>query len=64
MHAAPAVDGSKPSIVANDELILTLTENGGGTKVSTTRSVLYGTISASVKTVGAPGVVTAFITMR
>ncbi|GAA6013381.1 hypothetical protein JCM8202_003126 [Rhodotorula sphaerocarpa] len=57
------LDGSKPSIVANDELILTLTENGGGTKVSTTRSVLYGTISASVKTVGAPGVVTAFITM-
>lgn len=59
-----AVDSSKPSIVENGELVLTLTENGGGTKVSTTRNVLYGTISASIKTVGAAGVVTAFITMR
>lgn len=63
-HVPPTVDGSKPAIVANDELVLTLTQNGGGTKVSTTRSVLYGTISASIKTVGAAGVVTAFITMR
>ncbi|GAA5967068.1 hypothetical protein JCM8115_003512 [Rhodotorula mucilaginosa] len=57
------LDSSKPSIVENGELVLTLTENGGGTKVSTTRNVLYGTISASIKTVGAAGVVTAFITM-
>ncbi|GAA5992461.1 hypothetical protein JCM10908_000827 [Rhodotorula pacifica] len=57
------LDSSKPSIVQNGELVLTLTQNGGGTKVSTTRSVLYGTISASIKTVGAAGVVTAFITM-
>ncbi|GAA5882417.1 hypothetical protein JCM3774_001833 [Rhodotorula dairenensis] len=57
------LDGSKPDIVQNGELVLTLTQNGGGTKVSTSRSVLYGTISASIKTVGAAGVVTAFITM-
>ncbi|GAA6025595.1 hypothetical protein JCM10207_001203 [Rhodosporidiobolus poonsookiae] len=57
------LDSSNNSIVQNDELVLTLTEDGGGTRVSTTRSVLYGSISASIKTVGAAGVVTAFITM-
>lgn len=57
------VDGSNPELIQNGELVLTLTESGGGTRLSSTREVLYGTITASIKTVGAPGVVTAFITM-
>ncbi|GAA5851266.1 hypothetical protein JCM9279_007504 [Rhodotorula babjevae] len=57
------LDSSNPALVQNNALVLTLTENGGGTRVSTTRTVLYGTIQASIKTVGVPGVVTAFITM-
>ncbi|BGP14184.1 putative glycosidase CRH2 [Rhodosporidiobolus nylandii] len=57
------LDTSNNSIVQNGELVLSLTEDGGGTRVSTTRSVLYGTIEASMKSVGAAGVVTAFITM-
>ncbi|GAA6051512.1 hypothetical protein JCM3770_000390 [Rhodotorula araucariae] len=57
------LDGSNPALVQDGNLALTLTEDGGGTRVSTTRSVLYGTIQASIKTVGAAGVVTAFITM-
>lgn len=58
-----AVDSSNPPLVANNELVLTLTENGGGTRVSTTRNVLYGTIQANMRTVATAGVVTAFITM-
>lgn len=42
---------------------MVLTEAGGGTRISSTRSFLYGDISAAIKTVGAVGVVTAFITM-
>ncbi|CEQ39982.1 SPOSA6832_01574 [Sporobolomyces salmonicolor] len=56
-------DNNSTSIVQNGELVLVLTEEGGGTRVSTTRSVLYGQIAASIKTVGAAGTVTAFITM-
>ncbi|GJN88309.1 hypothetical protein Rhopal_001274-T1 [Rhodotorula paludigena] len=57
------LDSSNPPLVANNELVLTLTENGGGTRVSTTRNVLYGTIQANMRTVATAGVVTAFITM-
>lgn len=57
------LDSSNNSLIQNNEMVLTLTQNGGGTRVSTTRSVLYGTIQASIKTVGVAGVVTAFITM-
>lgn len=57
------LDGSNPALIQNGELVLTLTESGGGTRLSSTREVLYGTITASIKTVGAPGVVTAWITM-
>ncbi|KAH7907951.1 glycoside hydrolase family 16 protein [Hygrophoropsis aurantiaca] len=42
---------------------LILTESGGGTLVSSTRYVHYGTISARLKTGRWAGVVTAFITM-
>ncbi|GAA5950014.1 hypothetical protein JCM21900_001365 [Sporobolomyces salmonicolor] len=56
-------DNNSTSIVQNGELVLVLTEEGGGTRVSTTRSVLYGQIAASIKTAGAAGTVTAFITM-
>ncbi|GAA6034288.1 hypothetical protein JCM8097_003826 [Rhodosporidiobolus ruineniae] len=57
------LDTANNSIVQNGELVLSLTEDGGGTRVSTTRNMLYGTISAYMKTVGTAGVVTAFITM-
>jgi len=47
------------------ELALTLTDEAGGTgtKLSSTRYVHYGTISATLKTGKWAGVVTAFITM-
>jgi len=45
------------------ELALTLTQAGGGTRVSSTRYVHYGTITARLKTGRWGGVVTAFITM-
>lgn len=56
-------DKSNASLIDNGELSLVLTQTGGGTKLSSTRAILYGSITASIKTVGAPGVVTAFITM-
>lgn len=43
--------------------MLTLTEGGAGTKMSSTRYVHYGRISATLKTAASVGVVTAFITM-
>lgn len=45
------------------ELVLTLTEANGGTRISSTRYVHYGTISAMIRTSKWAGVVTAFITM-
>jgi len=45
------------------ELAMILTENNGGTRLSSTRYVHYGTISAILKTGRWGGVVTAFITM-
>ncbi|KAG8691513.1 hypothetical protein FRC11_002409 [Ceratobasidium sp. 423] len=45
------------------ELVLTLTEANGGTRISSTRYVYYGTISALIRTSKWAGVVTAFITM-
>ncbi|RDX43129.1 concanavalin A-like lectin/glucanase [Lentinus brumalis] len=45
------------------ELGLTLTEDNGGTRISSTRYVHYGTITARLKTGKWGGVVTAFITM-
>lgn len=42
---------------------MVLTQAGGGTRYSSTRGILYGTVEASIKTIGATGVVTAFITM-
>ncbi|CAE6413143.1 unnamed protein product [Rhizoctonia solani] len=45
------------------ELVLTLTEANGGTRISSTRYVQYGTISAMIRTSKWAGVVTAFITM-
>ncbi len=54
-------DGAKAGPVVNNQLVLALSEGSTGTRVSTTRSVLYGTIQASIKTVGAAGVVTAFV---
>ncbi|KAK4058560.1 hypothetical protein OIO90_000004 [Microbotryomycetes sp. JL221] len=56
-------DNTQTSIVQNNELVLLMTEQGKGTRLSTTRTVLYGQIQASIKTTGAPGVVTALITM-
>lgn len=45
------------------ELALTLTQDNGGTRISSTRYVHYGTITARLKTGRWAGVVTAFITM-
>lgn len=45
------------------ELAMTLTEQNGGTRLSSTRYVHYGTITARLKTGRWGGVVTAFITM-
>lgn len=45
------------------ELGMLLTETNGGTRLSSTRYVHYGTISARIKTGHWGGVVTAFITM-
>lgn len=45
------------------ELVLLLTETNGGTRISSTRYVHYGTITARLKTGRWNGVVTAFITM-
>ncbi|EJF59764.1 hypothetical protein DICSQDRAFT_148289 [Dichomitus squalens LYAD-421 SS1] len=45
------------------ELAMTLTQDNGGTRLSSTRYVHYGTITARLKTGRWAGVVTAFITM-
>jgi len=45
------------------ELVMTLTESNGGTRLSSTRYMHYGTISAMIRTGKWAGVVTAFITM-
>jgi len=45
------------------ELVLTLTQANGGSRLSSTRYVHYGTISAMIRTGKWAGVVTAFITM-
>ncbi|KAH8829294.1 glycoside hydrolase family 16 protein [Flagelloscypha sp. PMI_526] len=45
------------------EVVLLLTKENGGTRLSSTRYFHYGTISAKLKTARSPGVVTAFITM-
>jgi len=45
------------------ELALLLTQTNGGTRLSSTRYVHYGTITARIKTGRWAGVVTAFITM-
>lgn len=50
-------------LIANLGLVLTLTKGAGGTKISSTRAVLYGNIVARIKTGKWAGVVTAFITM-
>ncbi|KAJ2960066.1 hypothetical protein NUW54_g14447 [Trametes sanguinea] len=45
------------------ELAMILTQDNGGTRLSSTRYVHYGTITARIKTGRWGGVVTAFITM-
>ncbi|KAH9031951.1 glycoside hydrolase family 16 protein [Lactarius hengduanensis] len=48
---------------SSGELVLMLTRNNGGTRISSTRYVHYGKITATMKTGRWNGVVTAFITM-
>jgi len=57
------LDQGVPQGTKDNELVLTLSENGGGTRLSTTSYVHYATITASVRTGKWKGVVTAFITM-
>lgn len=47
----------------NGDVVLVLTQTNGGTRLSSTRYVYYGTINAKLKTGRWGGVVTAFITM-
>lgn len=53
----------KTPLIQQGGLAMVITEAGGGTRLSSTRSILYGNVSASIKTVGVVGIVTAFITM-
>ncbi|KAF9558078.1 hypothetical protein CPC08DRAFT_764186 [Agrocybe pediades] len=48
---------------SNGDIALLLTETNGGTRLSSTRYVHYGTITAKLKTGKWAGVVTTFITM-
>lgn len=57
------IDEGTPLITNQGQLVLTMTEKDGGTKVSSARSILYGNIVARIKTGKWSGVVTAFITM-
>ncbi|KAJ7060985.1 glycoside hydrolase family 16 protein [Mycena amicta] len=45
------------------ELVMMLTQDNGGTRISSTRYLHYGTVTARMKTGRWAGVVTAFITM-
>lgn len=57
------VDSGTAFISSNQELVLTLTQNNNGTRISSTRYVHYGSITATLKTARSAGVVNAFITM-
>lgn len=59
------IDGGTPLNTNKNggELALILTETNNGTRLSSTKYVHYGTITATVKTGRWAGVVTAFITM-
>lgn len=49
--------------VYQNNLELALTEDNGGTRISSTRSLLFGNVTARIKGVASAGVVTAFILM-
>jgi len=57
------VDSGTAFVSTDSELVLTLTQSNNGTRISSTRYVHYGTISAQLKTARTAGVVNAFITM-
>lgn len=57
------VDKGDVFVSSADELVLTLTQQNNGTRMSSTRYVHYGTITAMMKTARSNGVVNAFITM-
>jgi len=57
------VDNGNVFVSTSSELVLTLTQANNGTKISSTRYVHYGTITATLKTARTAGVVNAFITM-
>ncbi|KAG8927842.1 hypothetical protein FRC02_007706 [Tulasnella sp. 418] len=57
------VDSGTTFITTDSELVLTLKKENNGTRISTTRYVHYGVITARLKTARSPGVVNAFITM-
>ncbi|KAJ7593282.1 concanavalin A-like lectin/glucanase domain-containing protein [Mycena floridula] len=56
------VDGGNVE-VKNDELVMILTETNAGTRLSSTRFIHYGTVTATMKTGRWDGVVVGFITM-
>ncbi|KZV92477.1 hypothetical protein EXIGLDRAFT_614348 [Exidia glandulosa HHB12029] len=57
------LDKGDLSLTNENEVAFILTETNGGTRISSTRYVHYGTITATMKTGKWDGVVTAFITM-
>jgi len=57
------LNGGSISNTSANELVMILTETNNGTRLSSTRYVQYGTMSAKLKTGRWDGVVTAFITM-
>ncbi|KAG9004295.1 hypothetical protein FRB94_006822 [Tulasnella sp. JGI-2019a] len=57
------VDKGEVFLSDANELVLTLTQTNNGTRMSSTRYVHYGTITATMKTARSNGVVNAFITM-
>lgn len=60
------IDSGSALVTSNDELVLTLTQTGPeatGTRISSTREVLYGNLVARMKTSQYAGVVATFITM-
>jgi len=54
--------GGQP-LYQNGNIILTLAKGSGGTKISTTRYVYYGKMTARLRTSRGAGVVSSFITM-
>ncbi|ORY88625.1 concanavalin A-like lectin/glucanase domain-containing protein, partial [Leucosporidium creatinivorum] len=52
---------NETDVIDDDQLLLTVSEHGNGTALSSTHSILYGNISAKIKSSPELGLVTSFI---